>query len=171
MRRVVKYRHSLSLQPLVHLFWQELLLIESRPAPFCSALGSFMLGSAPWRAPVWQLHRACVLVCWKLTRCPLSVSSSVNRSWAVNTSPADGNDVKPTSHLISPLPALSSLTPCIPSLINLFFLLSSSFFALFTLLYLHLPLAPDLFHHTFDFLSSFPSLPLSFLPFSLSVHM
>lgn len=72
------------------------------------------------------------------------MSSSVNRSRAVNTSPADGNDVKPTSHLISPVPALSSFTPSILFLVHLcffFFLLQLPFHSL---LQLHLTLSPDL---------------------------
>lgn len=76
------------------------------------------------------------------------MSSSVNRSRAVNTSPADGNDVKPTSHLISPLPALSSLTPSILFLINLCFcfgfFLSTSLFSLYPLLRPNLMHSPDL---------------------------
>lgn len=89
------------------------------------------------------------------------MSSSVNRSRAVNTSPADGNDVKPTSHLISPLPALSSLTPSILFLINLcfFFSLSCPFSTL------HPTLSPDLSQHTFDSQSYPLTLPLAFLPF------
>lgn len=91
--------------------------------------------------------RTCVCVCWQLTRCPLSMSSSVNRSRAVNTSPADGNDVKPTSHLISPLPALSSLTPSILFLINLcfcFVFFPSSLFSLYPLLQPNPTHSPDL---------------------------
>lgn len=139
-----------------------------RPVPFCSALGSFMLGSVPWRAALWQLLRVhvCVCVCWKLTRCPLSMTSSVNRSWAVNTSPADGNDVKPTSHLISPLPALSSLTQSILSLINLFFSLCSFFFTLSSICIYH-SLLTSLFSTllTFDspLFSITPACLLSFL--------
>ena len=70
------------------------------------------------------------------------MSSSANSSRAVNTSPADGNDVKPTSHLISPLPALSSLTASIVFLINLLF--SPAPFSLCPLFYLRLTLSPDL---------------------------
>lgn len=40
-----------------------------RPVPFCSALGSFMLGSAPWRAPLWRLLCMCVSVCVRVCVC------------------------------------------------------------------------------------------------------
>lgn len=102
---------------LVLSFWQALLHKESR--------GGGLPCSAPrWAPSCWVQHHGerncdgCVCVCVDSTPGVLSVWVPA-QTGAVNTSPADGNDVKPTSNLISPLSALSSLTPSFSSSICL----------------------------------------------------
>lgn len=110
---------GLTKHPLINKKWGERLNIEPttgpsptlpltppsgrnlsirRPPPICSTTQhSFMLGSAPWRAALWQLLAVspCVCVCVQHTRCAHSMTSFINRSRAVNTSLVVVGDASP----------------------------------------------------------------------------